>query len=206
MSLWHPTKPAYPIADNAYNLGSPSLRWRNLYLSGYANIGDIYMLRRLPYDSITLSDTLFTWDYWTANTLYAVKTSAADILYITGFKIYLGSALTGKIRLGLYRDMDGDGYPDKLLFDLGELVNPGTGWQGLSVPSPNCVLSWVDDPKPLWFAWVSNASPGIYLRATSGGIKVAYTYGALPDPFPSGGVGAWATSIQQAGLLGRIVK
>jgi len=41
MSLWHPTKPAYPIADNAYDLGSSTLRWRGLYLAGAANVGSL---------------------------------------------------------------------------------------------------------------------------------------------------------------------
>jgi hypothetical protein len=39
MSLWHPTKPAYPIADNTYDLGSSILRWRDLYVAGTANVG-----------------------------------------------------------------------------------------------------------------------------------------------------------------------
>jgi hypothetical protein len=41
MSLWHPTKPAYPIADNTYDLGSSTLRWRGLYLAGAANVGTL---------------------------------------------------------------------------------------------------------------------------------------------------------------------
>jgi hypothetical protein len=37
MSLWHPTKPAYPIADQVQTLGSPSLRWLEIYSQLPAN-------------------------------------------------------------------------------------------------------------------------------------------------------------------------
>jgi hypothetical protein len=46
MSLWHPTKPAYPIQDNAYDLGSATLRWKNAYLAQRLYFGtDEYLYR-----------------------------------------------------------------------------------------------------------------------------------------------------------------
>jgi hypothetical protein len=51
MSLWHPTKPAYPIADNAYDLGSSTLRWRGLYLAGSANVGSLQIAGTTVIDS-----------------------------------------------------------------------------------------------------------------------------------------------------------
>jgi hypothetical protein len=51
MSLWHPTKPAYPIADNTYDLGSSTLRWRGLYLAGAANVGSLQIAGTTVIDS-----------------------------------------------------------------------------------------------------------------------------------------------------------
>jgi hypothetical protein len=46
MSLWHPTKPAYPIQDNAYDLGSTTLRWKNAYLAQRLYFGTVEYLYR----------------------------------------------------------------------------------------------------------------------------------------------------------------
>jgi hypothetical protein len=169
------------------------------------NVGEIYKLQRLTFESTTVSDQLYMNHVFNANVLYATKTAASNILFITSCAINLNTALTGNIRLGIYRDTNGDGYPDKLLFDLGEFVNPGTGWQTKSLPSPYACLSWANEDKPIWFAVVASAAPTLWARATSGGLAVSYTYGALPDPFPSGAVGDYSLSIQQTGLLGRII-
>jgi len=48
MSLWHPTKPAYPIADKIQTLGSPTLRWLEIYSQlpvNYYNLGDTILRR-----------------------------------------------------------------------------------------------------------------------------------------------------------------
>jgi hypothetical protein len=59
MSLWHPTKPAYPIADQIQTLGSPTLRWLEIYSQlplNYYNLGDT-ILRRDDTVSSTTSTT-----------------------------------------------------------------------------------------------------------------------------------------------------
>jgi hypothetical protein len=48
MSLWHPTKPAYPIADQIQTLGSPTLRWLEIYSqlpASYYSLGDTILRR-----------------------------------------------------------------------------------------------------------------------------------------------------------------
>jgi hypothetical protein len=55
MSLWHPTKPAYPIADQIQTLGSPTLRWLEIY-------------SRLPINYYTLGTTILRRDDATAGT------------------------------------------------------------------------------------------------------------------------------------------
>jgi hypothetical protein len=59
MSLWHPTKPAYPIADQVQTLGSPTLRWLEIYSqlpANFYNLGDT-ILRRDDTVSSTTSTT-----------------------------------------------------------------------------------------------------------------------------------------------------
>ena len=59
MSLWHPTKPAYPIADQIQPLGSPTLRWLEIYSQlpvNFYNLGDT-ILRRDDTVSFTTSTT-----------------------------------------------------------------------------------------------------------------------------------------------------
>jgi hypothetical protein len=59
MSLWHPTKPAYPIADQIQTLGSPSLRWLEIYSQlpvNYYTLGTT-ILRRDDTVSTTTSTT-----------------------------------------------------------------------------------------------------------------------------------------------------
>jgi hypothetical protein len=60
MSLWHPTKPAYPIADQIQTLGSPTLRWLEIYSqlpANYYSLGST-ILRR---DDTELSTTSTTY-------------------------------------------------------------------------------------------------------------------------------------------------
>jgi hypothetical protein len=60
MSLWHPTKPAYPIADQIQTLGSPTLRWLEIYSrlpANYYSLGDT-ILRR---DDAVVSTTSTTY-------------------------------------------------------------------------------------------------------------------------------------------------
>jgi hypothetical protein len=59
MSLWHPTKPAYPIADLIQTLGSPTLRWLEIYSqlpANFYNLGGT-ILRRDDTVAITTSTT-----------------------------------------------------------------------------------------------------------------------------------------------------
>ena len=59
MSLWHPTKPAYPIADQIQTLGSPTLRWLEIYSQlpvNFYNLGDT-ILRRDDTANSTTSTT-----------------------------------------------------------------------------------------------------------------------------------------------------
>jgi hypothetical protein len=59
MSLWHPTKPAYPIADQIQTLGSPTLRWLEIYSqlpANYYSLGST-ILRRDDTESSTTSTT-----------------------------------------------------------------------------------------------------------------------------------------------------
>jgi len=108
----------------------------------------------------------------------------------------LGAGATGaRFRLGIYDDKDF--YPNSLLFDSGELNAETTGDKTASTD-----ITLV--PGRYWLAYLANdgtidipcpdnlislfaTAPSNYLFV---GYRISQTYGALPDPFPSGAVTA----------------
>jgi hypothetical protein len=141
-----------------------------------------------------------------------------DVLYAQPFtvptrggtvrKLTVGTAGAGStFRFGIYKNVanPNDPYPGKLLFDTGSVV---------SVVGDNQIVCNVPLDNPLhgiWAVYLASVSLinyqvviaaqctpalGIAENATTAmnrTIEKAFTYAALPDPFPSGGT--WNTAI-----------
>lgn len=106
-----------------------------------------------------------------------------------------GALLAGYARLGIYSD-DGNGYPNSLVLDAGE-ISIGVDETGDKTISINVSITGLN-----WLVWLSSLGFAIYgIAATAiiallGGAypgstpynqyRKVYTYGALPTTFPSG--------------------
>ena len=103
-----------------------------------------------------------------------------------------------KVRMGVYND-NGSAYPGALLSDEGEATITGNGILAISI-SPALAIP----AGYVWFVSNYNTRPngcrrfngtplGLYqddanlFGSFDSNIDKAYTYGALPDPYPSGG-------------------
>ncbi len=110
--------------------------------------------------------------------------------------INVTTAVAGNCRLGIYAD-NGDVYPGALILDAGE-VNTGTTGVKEIIIAQNLAF------ELCWLARIFNAQPSIQGvpeasiipiigmdASLSGrpavGWRKNYTYGALPNPFPTGG-------------------
>jgi len=138
-----------------------------------------------------------------ASKLYAVLYPVVQKSTFDRIAVHVYSTTAGnKIHLGIYND--GGGYPSSLVLDAGELtLTAGAGIKELTI---NQQL----DAGVYWLAILGDASNNIYYGITNinmiGSLTsmagspviatvIAQTYGALPDPFPSGGVGAFAYAL-----------
>lgn len=135
-------------------------------------------------DTVTLS----------VDKLYAYPLAIARALTIDRLAIYVFSEVAGNARLGIYND-NGSVYPGSLLLDAGEVDVSSTGLKEI-------IISQALTKGLYWLALLCNAGPTIYKGAMafsplgrsntslapiySHYSKSGITYGALPDPFPSG--------------------
>jgi hypothetical protein len=150
--------------------------------------------------------------YSFAGTLF-VATTARDTLFASPFPEDRGGTIDelafylstnapagAKARMGVYSNSGSKIlYPTTLVLDAGEIAID-TGGGGLRIISVSLSL----DPNTLyWLAWVctGSADPAIFqtddmaifgqgsnVSGRGEGLKVAFTYAALPDPFPVGAV------------------
>jgi len=149
------------------------------------------------YDGICASATATPWIDVAANVLHATyypvfRKFRADRIYL---RVSGGGGSGALARLGLYED--DDWYPGSLIQDFGELDVSTSGWKYKDI---NLTL----DAKRYWTACVLNNSltdlrlssavltaartPTSNLEAR---LYISYTYGSLPDPFPTGALWAY---------------
>jgi len=127
--------------------------------------------------------------------------------------INVTTLLAGSTRLGIYRTVsESNLYPGDLLLDAGQV---DTGTAGVKTLTINQAL----DPGRIYHAGiVSNAAPTLRCIALAGvgisllgfgaafpttptlGLSVAFTYAALPTPFPAGAVAITAVPVPVIGL------
>ena len=113
-------------------------------------------------------------------------------------KVQVAGAAGKKARIGIYRDGT-NCYPGALLLDAGEIAVDSTGVKAVTI---NQALT----RGLYWMAFISDGTPQMiheYNSASPLGVresdlsyryhmiyKDAVGYGALPDPFPAGGIDA----------------
>jgi len=99
------------------------------------------------------------------------------------------------IRLGVYKSEDPPSYyPSDLILDAGTVDAGTTGYKeitiDLTLDKGFYYLAWISDGAPsLRGYWGGNSPIGAPDPDRPGrqGFLISHTYGALPDPFPSGG-------------------
>lgn len=133
----------------------------------------------------------------TANRLYAIPFLLSGTHQFIRIGLYVGTLSAGNCRLGIYANQDGDVYPGALVLDAGA-VDVG------SIGLKEIVISQELGPGLYWLALVGNSTPTLRAIAVAGampilgldnafntapgnGWYVAFTYAALPNPFPGGG-------------------
>jgi len=122
-------------------------------------------------------------------------------------------AAGGKARLGIYHDIDEDGYPDALVLDAGEVdcstvgdkvitldrhLHAGLYFLALVVNTAD-IMFWMDKtpetPSPLGLG--AGIGYPVYVY------RAAWTYGALPSAYPGGASpanDAWSLALRLASL------
>ena len=150
-------------------------------------------------------------------TINTIRASAFIVTYplsIDRIACEVTVGTTGKIRLGIWAD-DGTGYPSTLILDGGEQTISAPGMIGTSTS-----ISATLNPGLYWVGYVTDTgntmrlgntasyppAVGVPSAGASGFVhinwSVAFTYGALPNPFPAGGS---ATVLNQPIIFIRIV-
>lgn len=111
--------------------------------------------------------------------MVASQFTASSNFTVTQMKVYLNSAVTGKLKCAIYNDSSGT--PGSKLGETVELTNPGSGWQILTGMN----LSVVNGTK-YWLTVWGNTSNTINCESTGGSIKACNAvYGTWPSTFPS---------------------
>lgn len=162
--------------------------------SGTGGAGAVYYLAN------SVQNTALSTGAPSANTMRAMPFIApAPGATISEVAFNVTTALSGNYRIGIYdNSSDGELYPNNLLFDSGSI---STATTGVKTATPSLAIS---PGRLYWLVVLGDAAPTIRTLSvnncgtilgygtamgTAGnvGISRAYTYGALPDPFGSGG-------------------
>jgi len=146
----------------------------------------------------------------TANVLTAIPFISPVTCRIGTVNVNVATAATGSLRVGLYRD-SGSISPGGLVYDFGAVDTGSTGEKNIS---PTNAFLYRDNLY--WISFLPNAAPAITGHVDAYGdilgssavagqpyfaITTGYTYGALPNPFPSPQTIAYSSNIIRLTLL-----
>ena len=155
------------------------------------------------YQTLRTGDYFDPWPYVysstpaiVVNTLYAVPCFVARPITIDRLAINLaGAGVAGALRLGICNNGTNN-YPGTLLLDAGTVDPASATFQAITISQALATKGIY------WFVLVANSAPaprsGILIASPLGNLstsgydpynrwQVAFTYAALPDPFPAGG-------------------